>query len=650
MHILALPAIFILFVLISWKGEESLRPAILLGAVMWGFFVTVMVESLSLFGLLTRVGVAAACWSVVAVSLLLLFTRSGGIRPDSLHAAPWGVTGSRAWTGLLAGLGLVIVATGITAIVAPPNNWDSMTYHMSRVVHWIQNQSVSHYPTDCVRQLILNPWAEFAICLEQVLWGGDRFANMVQWFAMLGSLLGVTLIAEKLGGDRFDQLIAAVFCATIPMGILQCSSTQNDYVVSFWLVCFVYFGLVVCLNPEGRRYLISLLATGVALGLAVLTKVTAYLFGFPFALWFAYWMAKSRRWNCWKPLLTVAAIALLINVGHYGRNIHTFGSPFSSVDFQESNTNQAWGVRYVISNLLRNAALHLGTRSEQINRITTGAIEKVHVLLHVDASDRRTTFGRYSFSVPQMNRHEDGAGNPIHLIIIVFTVGAFVFLGRKLSAPSLWYMACFLGGMLLLCLLIKWNPWNSRYHLPFFVLASPLVGLVLKRSLGYKATVGVAIVLFICALPWVLFNKSRPLFGQDSIFVKSRPAQYFVNQPEARQPCEEVARIVLSHECSHVGLVFQGDAREYVFWVLLGSVSGTGPNIRHLCVTNESKEIGKAEPYVGMPDCILTWGRSCKESTIGDPLILDKVFEPAGIRLLIPARNVDPDRTVPGPR
>jgi hypothetical protein len=51
-----------------------------------------------------------------------------------------------------------------------------------------------------------------------------------------------TLIAkQQLGANQTGQLIAAVFVATIPMGILQASSTQNDYVLSFWLICFVYF-------------------------------------------------------------------------------------------------------------------------------------------------------------------------------------------------------------------------------------------------------------------------------------------------------------------------------------------------------------------------------------------------------------------------
>ena len=49
---------------------------------------------------------------------------------------------------------------GIVALTAPPNTWDSMTYHMPRVEHWIENRNVEPYPTHILRQLSLGPGAE----------------------------------------------------------------------------------------------------------------------------------------------------------------------------------------------------------------------------------------------------------------------------------------------------------------------------------------------------------------------------------------------------------------------------------------------------------------------------------------------------------
>ena len=97
----------------------------------------------------------------------------------------------------------IALTTAVIALVAPPNNWDSMTYHMSRVEHWRVNNSVAHYPTNIEWQLYLNPWAEFAILQFQTLgFGSDRLANLVQWFAFVGSMVGVSLLVRILGGAR----------------------------------------------------------------------------------------------------------------------------------------------------------------------------------------------------------------------------------------------------------------------------------------------------------------------------------------------------------------------------------------------------------------------------------------------------------------
>lgn len=179
---------------------------------------------------------------------------------------------------LLAGVAWIVAITGVLAIASAPNNPDSMGYHMSRVMHWIQQGTVAHYPTHNLKQLYQNPGSEFAITQFQLLSGGDYFANSVQWGSMVMSLVGVSLIARQLGCDRRGQLLAVVLCATIPMGILQAASTQNDYVLSLWLVCFTYFSLLIVQAGVTRSTAIYI---GASLGLVILSKGTGYIYAFP---------------------------------------------------------------------------------------------------------------------------------------------------------------------------------------------------------------------------------------------------------------------------------------------------------------------------------------------------------------------------------
>ena len=58
---------------------------------------------------------------------------------------------------------VILIITFFTALIYPPNSPDSLSYHMPRVMHWIQNNNVEYYPTSIPRQLFVSPFSEFVI-------------------------------------------------------------------------------------------------------------------------------------------------------------------------------------------------------------------------------------------------------------------------------------------------------------------------------------------------------------------------------------------------------------------------------------------------------------------------------------------------------
>ena len=364
------------------------RSSFLLAALLWGLLLTAITEFLSLLKWLDFWHLVGA-WGIVLLLLWLILAFGNWnfleVRQD-LH----GLSISRFELSLLVGVFLMVVMIGVIAWAAPPNTWDSMTYHMSRVIHWMQNKSVVFYPTAILRQLHSNPWSEFAILHFQILSGGDRFANFIQWFSMLGSLVGVSLLAKELKATIRGQIFAAVACATIPMGILQGSSTQTDYVVSFWLVCFVYFAMLL----RKRANFHYAFGTGAALGLAILTKATAYIFTFPFLAWLG--LSSIRHFNVKRILFIALAlvIAFSINFGHYARNFDLYGSPLGPGK-EGANyvyANEVFTFSAVASNLIRNIGLHLGTPYGRVNAALDNTISVLHKFIGISPNDERTTW------------------------------------------------------------------------------------------------------------------------------------------------------------------------------------------------------------------------------------------------------------------
>ncbi len=578
--------------------------AIFLGASLaWGIFLTLVTEILSAFNLISfepfllawmmGVALAAGAW---------VWTRSrNGARRITLE---WPF--DRPDSFLIACTVSVLVVIGIIAVQAPPNTVDSLTYHMSRVMHWIQDRNLGYYPTHVLRQLHQNPWSEFAILHGVLLNGGDdRLANLVQWYSMVGSIVGVSLIAKELGAGTRGQVIAGVVCVTIPMGILQGSSTQNDYTVSFWITCFAYFAL----RLQRQATWPAALAAGASLGLAVLTKATAYPYLAPFLLWIALALFIRQPKRATGLLAVVALVALALNLGYFERNYAFYGSPLGPGQEGADNSfkyiNDSFDLSSLSSNLVRNLSVHIGVPLRRVNVFLTDQIYALHVVLGISPNDPRTTWTGTRFVVPNPSLNEDWAGNLLHLVLIGICASLVVVgkgLGVTKGAPIL-YLLAVAASFVLFCFLLKWQPWNSRLHLPLFVLLSAFVALVLSK-LDFRFTFPVLVVLLVAALPWLFLNSTRPLLGSKSIFLTGRLEQYFANYPSLVLPYQNAVQAVPA-QCRDIGLNPGAGNIEYLYWVLLRE-SRTAPfTITNTNVDNISRRQAGSEPLDGIAPCAI---------------------------------------------
>ena len=175
---------------------------------------------------------------------------------------------------LLLTLGLVVGLTLLfelfLAVVAPPNNWDSMTYHLARAAAWYQHGSVGYLPGANTERLnIFPPNAEIATLYTLVLAHGDRLAALPQYVAGLVSLVACYALARRVGFTRSSSLFAALLLGSLSQVVLQATTTQNDLIVTSFVTAAAVFVL-----DGGRR---GLALAGLAVGLAVGTKTTALL-------------------------------------------------------------------------------------------------------------------------------------------------------------------------------------------------------------------------------------------------------------------------------------------------------------------------------------------------------------------------------------
>ena len=547
-----------------WSGRlGGWRQAFLAAGAVWGGMLIFLTELLSRFDSLAK-------WPLVCGWLAMSFVVIGTyrfvphFRPIRPQAADWM---ARWIVGFLVCISFVL---GIVAFIGPANSFDSMTYHIPRIVHWIQDRNVEFYPVQSysaelnpvqffkaqqIRQLVMAPGDEYVMLHFRAM-ESDRLANMVQWFAFIGCLIGVWTLGELLGAGTRACALAALFAGTLPMACLQAVSTQNDLVLAFWLICFV------CLMRRMEGWFHCVLC-GVALGLALLTQATAYLYAAPLALAWAVIQIYRQRWPSIGRLAAACFIAALINLPTYARNFSFNGTLLGDSPSGLPYTNASYTFGATASNLIRNIALEIAFPPGRAAAFVETAARKLDHALGQEVNDPDTTFLFQKFNLAYVNwKAEDSTPNPAQFVLLVAAILAL----RKMVRPAHVYLAALAIGFLLFCAVLRWQPWHSRLHMPLFLLAAPCVGMAMTH---WKTSIQIIIATILSAAVcvWIICNSHHPLAGRHCVFTADRDALRFIEQPRLQEPFEKVAQA--ADGCRQVGFIFTADDWEYPLEALI---------------------------------------------------------------------------------
>ncbi|MEO6866738.1 MAG: hypothetical protein ABI200_01820 [Gaiellales bacterium] len=569
----------------AWTMRRGFGPRVgfALALLAWNTWAVLISELLSIGGGDLRGWTLSVAWavpSIAAVGYLAL----RGPRPTAL------VHTIRArWLAdqLVERLAVVIVAiTGalifLVGIVSAPNNWDSMSYHLARVSRWTDLHQVTHYATGIDPQLYQPPGAEIGILQWFVLDGGDRFAFIGQWLAWVGVVLLAHRAAQLLGASLRGRTAALLLAATIPMAMLQGSSTQNDLTLALWLLLAATLALGVAREPStasdsksrAREDSIALLLAALALGFAVLTKGTGTMLGAPVGALLL--IAAVKRFGVLRgaALAIVGAVILVLpNVGAWHRNIDTYGSPFATGVHGSAYRVLHPTAGTIASNLLRNSTNHMDLPGDWWNHKVLVATERIDNAIGQDANDPATTFEQQPFKVGPYGPHEDHAGSFLLLLLspIALVLASFRALRWRRPADDGWqfeWLMMILIQVLLFSTFLTWQNWHARLHLPMEVLFVPLVGALFDRG-RWRWLLNAAVIVSVAMAPIYLFgNVTRPLIGADSILTHSRTYTQFIPRPQLRTPYEAAVQTIRASDEHTAGIVTGVDEWEYPLFKL----------------------------------------------------------------------------------
>jgi hypothetical protein len=419
-----------------------------------------------------------------------------------------------------------------------------------------------------------------------VVFGTDRFSALVQWFGYIGSILVlsclVPFLSRKNAPTTNITVAAIVFFATLPMALLQATSTQTDLISTFWVILCVYYLLI-----QKPRFFAS------AFALAIFTKTSNALYLAPFCIWGLYYLYRSGI-KMPQLLLKVGflfGLTAAIHGPHFYRNYVSFGSFAGPAKEVSGMNNDTVNPAMTLANVVRNYSLNLGTPVSAINDALTTTVRKSLAAVGMDADDPRYSFGsQYRFEIGKTSTHEDHAPNPYQAWMLLLFIPVFFLAKSKThSRLALTYGILTLLSFYTLCVFLRASPWNHRLHLPFFALSAPLFGLVactLKSALNANIVRATLVVASIASFYWSLCNYSKPVLRPKShyptsILSTTRAELYFHNRPYLKLPYLQSIEKLKASGCHHLGIIIGLDHWEYPLWAL-AKLSGHGLTVSHV--------------------------------------------------------------------
>lgn len=470
----------------------------------------------------------------------------------------------------------LIILVFLSVVVYPPNTYDSLVYHMSRVVRWIENGSVAYFPTAIDRQNVMGPGAEYLILFLQAISGSDALANFVQFFAFLFIILGSYYLTRIIRIPSRWAACVVVLTVTAPMAIMQASSTKNDLVASLMTLAIIVSSKRIIFGDIRKLRVKEYILIGICISAGYLVKPTSLIVSLPLLAGAVFLRISSLiTWEDWRKILVGScAVVLMISLIDGPDIFRKISNNVSRHEvypiLSQYDTDRLW-------NPLRGLAQNIPFQNET-KKILNG-LGYAGVL----RTDNVVNF------------QEDMVGNPFQVLSFIFALIVSIFtipvvFAKRLLNPFLLALypavAWYIFG-----LIVRDQPWLTRLQLPLFVLLPFSFILFRQLNIFTSKILAVLIMMFsMSSLAYGTLTASHvpPRLLNLAVFWGdwgSRMENYY-NNVGSQKDDDFLFEQAEEKACSRIGLILGDSSVEYpISW----RAHLKGLETRHLWKSTQEK-------------------------------------------------------------
>ena len=436
---------------------------------------------------------------------------------------------------LLLTLAVIAVTNLLLVFFTVPNEWDSMTGHLNRVMQYVQRGTMRHfggtnwnidtYPKSvCTLQI-------YSFLMTGHFENGFKFIHHLSYWTAIVAVFG---IVQRLSQNLSASFFCALAYALLPDFLMQAITTETDIVLTAYLSVLLYM-LFTYRHLRDSRYLYL---AGMAFGIAFGHKITFILLLPSVFIIMIYTVFLSPNWattftRTWRLALAIGvSVCLWTLPTGYLKNIEVFGHPIGPpTALKHQSVERAGSLKNLLEqgsrNLVRYAYDHVnldGIRNlpvgATVNHLMRKPLVVVEDKLHMRL-DEETDFSIQPFGFDR--RFVFYNANPYWGVIgfgLVFPLLFLVLIGYARSTAHV-FLGLALGlHFAALSYSAPYDPFKGRYFIETGLFGIPFLALlftdnrlsvaVSKRAL-WKGYVGLVTVLGCFSASLCVFLNTRAL-------------------------------------------------------------------------------------------------------------------------------------------
>lgn len=545
---------------------------------------------------------SALAWSIMpfltSYGIYLLF-KNVVYLPDALHQSSFKLVGHSVqqihevykqqrksekilFACIFVGILVIAISQVFLFFYLPPNEWDSMTGHLNRILYFVQNHTTNHF-VGTNWNIDTYPKSFSSVQFYPFLMTGfnEHFFKLPNFSAYWILFIGSYAVMKQLKIEFKVRLLSASLLLFTPIVLIQSTTTDTDIVLGAYLVSCLYF-LFRYLNSKEVYYIYLF---GFTLAIAFSHKIT-FVFALPsIGLLLVYVFCKQYQFVKWRHLKhfivsSLFIILITLPTGYIANIIH-YGHPIGPDTATKHQSIERAGN---FSNLLihgsKNIARYFfdiinvdGLRNiEFIEKIQEGINDRFRYL---DAVFNWGLESSKIFTIVPFNytrQFEFYNGTPIFgiLFISILLPSVLVLLLRKRASYNYILLLGFLIHFAALAFTAAYDPWKGRYMISSLVFLLPLSNVFFGKIVQYKKYIYVIpIYLLIITSAWcTILYHSRSAFISThhlpNIWNKGRMEVLTVSRPDITKAYQRFDELVPENAIVALGTI--NDDYEYPLW------------------------------------------------------------------------------------